>query len=313
MLTIAICTYNNANRLPRLIAELRKQRCPIPFEILVVDNNSSDTTQMVIDNLKTIDGPPLRSVVEKKQGIPFARNRAIEESLESKYLFFIDDDELPQPGWLSSAVSLFHKEHAQCVGGRIQCVFDPVKRPHWLEDELLGFLGEVDHGPGAFIIKNKQTPVWTGNIAYDISVFKIPEKYRFDVRYNRKGKGIGGGEDVIMFHTFLKDGIKMLYCPEMIINHYIEPWRLKRRYFLKLHFNTGRKFGQYQSGFFPKTVLGVPFFMISQAGSHLLKTIALYLKKDKKTMRQAMNVSHAVGMIYGRFLMWKEKELFHDI
>lgn len=307
MLTVAICTYNNAPRLPRLISELRNQECPVQFEILVVDNNSSDGTQMVLEKLKNQNGPPLRCVVEVNQGISFARNRAIEESLGSEYLFFIDDDELPQPGWISAAINTFHSESAQCIGGRIRCVFYPVKRPDWLENELLGFLGEVNYGSDTFIIKDKNTPIWTGNIAYKVSLFTESKKYRFDTRYNREGKGIGGGEDVMMFQSLLNDGIKMIYCPAMIIEHYIEPWRLKKRYFLKLHFNSGRKFGQYQSGDFQKTVFGIPFFMISQTMNHLIKTLIFFLKKDKKTIRQAMNFSHAAGMMYGRFLLWQQK------
>lgn len=307
MLTIAICTYNNADRLPRLISELRNQDCPVPFEILVIDNNSNDSTQMALAKLKNQNGTLLRCVVEVNQGISFARNRAIEESLESEYLFFIDDDELPRTGWLSSAVTAFQNQGAQCVGGRIRCVFVPAKRPDWLEDELLGFLGEVNYSPNTFCIKDKYTPIWTGNIAYRVSLFKETRKYRFDTRYNREGKGIGGGEDVMMFQSLLNDGIKMIYCPAMIIEHYIEPWRLKRRYFLKLHFNSGRKFGQYQSGHFQKTVFGIPFFMVSQAANHLIKTLIFFLKKDKKTIRQAMNFTHSAGVMYGRLLLWQEK------
>jgi len=307
MITIAICTFNNAGRLPVLITELRKQTCDELFEILVVDNNSKDETQAVVERLKVERGPALRSIVEFQQGIPFARNRAIEESLNSRFLFFIDDDELPEPGWLSSAFELFENKAVQCVGGRIRCVFEPVGRPSWLGDELLGFLGEVNHGPDAFCIKDRKTPIWSGNIAYRVSLFQQHKQYRFDHRYNRKGKGIGGGSNGIMFQTFLLDSVQMMYCPDMIINHYIEPWRLKRGYFLRLHFKSGTRHGQFQSEHYSKTVFGVPFFMISQTLRQSVKSLRYMVTKEKRMMRQAMNAAHAFGMIYGRFLFWINK------
>ena len=95
--TVALCTYNRADRLPSLIQALREQESPIPFEIPVVDNNSTDSTQAVLRDLASLKGPPIRFVSEIQQGIVYARNRAIEEAIKSLFLAFIDDDELPGP------------------------------------------------------------------------------------------------------------------------------------------------------------------------------------------------------------------------
>ena len=117
-LTVAVCTYNRAHRLPKLVRALRQQECPIPFEILIVDNNSTDGTQAVLEQLSLEDGHPLRFVKETQQGIVFARNRALEESLSSTYMAFLDDDELPLPGMLKAAIDALEREGADCVGGR---------------------------------------------------------------------------------------------------------------------------------------------------------------------------------------------------
>ena len=69
-MTVAICTYNGAAQLPGLIAALRRQTCPVPFEILIVDNNSTDNTAEVVARLADQPGAPLRRVVETEQGIP---------------------------------------------------------------------------------------------------------------------------------------------------------------------------------------------------------------------------------------------------
>ena len=162
-LTVAICTYNRAERLPKLIAALRQQRCCIPFEILVINNNSSDRTSEVLAALATEAGVSLRHVMETQQGIVFARNRAIDESSASDYLVFIDDDELPLTDFLQNAVTAFQQEGADCVGGPIRVRFVSGQRPDWLSDSLLGFLGELDHGREPLWIADFSTPLWNGS------------------------------------------------------------------------------------------------------------------------------------------------------
>lgn len=305
LITIALCSYNRAERLPPLVASLRAQKCDMPFDILIVDNNSTDNTQQVLASLTTQEGAPLRYVREIQQGIPFARNRALQECLNSEYMIFMDDDEIPNPGLLQAALRCLKDDGAECAGGRVKVCFGEGMRPNWLGDDLLGFLAEVDYGDDAFWITSESTPIWTANVAYRMSIFKERPGLRFNNRYNRLGKGIGGGSDLIMFRDMLALNIKMRYCPEMAVDHYVEEWRLKRRYFLKLHFISGRKTGQYQTEDYARTLLGIPFFMVAQSMRQLMRSLWMALKKDPGTLRQAMNWTHSMGMIYGRFLRWK--------
>ena len=220
MLTVAVCTYNRASSLRELITELRMQECPVPFEILVVDNNSSDNTAEAVREFDGLRAPIVRYVKEERQGIVYARNCAIDNSKDSKYLAFIDDDELPCPGWLNAAVDALEREGADCTGGEIRVRLSVMKQPKWLEGELFGFLGKLKHGDASFWITDSSTPVWSGNIAYKTSIFS--NGLRFDVRYNRAGNGIGGGSDAIMFRTLLECGAKIRYRHDMVIEHIVD-------------------------------------------------------------------------------------------
>lgn len=300
-LTFAICTYNRADRLPPLLAEMRAQACPVPFEVLVVDNNSSDFTPDVVAEIAALPGPTVRYVRETEQGIPFARNRALAEALDSEVLVFIDDDELPYPGLLETAFRALTEQGARCAGGRVEIVF-PGQRPRWLADDLLGFLAEVNHGEEPFWIKDPSTPIWTANIAYDMRLFRDSPELRFDARYNRRGHGVGGGSDAMMFRELLRRDVPILYCPQMRVQHHVEPWRMRRSYFLKLHFVAGRKYGQFQTGDYRRTLLGVPPFMIAAAARHWVRTAAMFLQRQPGVLRQAMNGTHAIGMVWGRML-----------
>ena len=115
-ITVAICCYNAAHYLPNLIEKLSIQECSIPFEVLIINNNSNDNTQELIARLAEVHNVTLRLVNEFEQGIAFARNRAIQESLSSRYLAFIDADELPKKFWLQAAINVLRDDEIDCVG-----------------------------------------------------------------------------------------------------------------------------------------------------------------------------------------------------
>lgn len=305
LLTFAFCTYNRADRLEKLVAAMRAQTCPVPFEILTINNNSSDNTAEVLARLAQLPGPTLRWVTEPVQGIVAARNRGISESLDSDILVYIDDDEIPLPGLIHAAADAILNEGAECAGGRVQMDFTTIKRPSWLEDDLLGFLAAVDHGPDAFWIKDTSNPVWTANVAYDMRLFRNNPGLRFDKRYDRIGNVVGGGSDAIMFRNLVEQGARIRYRPDMVVLHSVEAWRLKRRYFVRLHYLAGiRK--RHELPAHERTVFGVPLFMIGQLARHVYKAIALYAANRPGKLRQAMNASHAFGLMIGLHRRRKE-------
>jgi len=299
MLTFAFCTYKRADRLERLITTIRAQQCPVPFEILAINNNSPDNTLEILGRLAKKPGPTLRIVTEIEQGIVHARNRAIAESLDSDILVFIDDDELPLPGLIESAYHAIVNEEAECVGGKVEMDFSDHTRPTWLGNELLGFLAAVDHGDAPFWIQDTSTPIWTANIAYDMRIFRDNPDLRFDKRYNRKGADIGGGEDAILFRTLLERKVRLRYSPGMVVLHAVEPWRLKRRYFLKLHYRAGIRHGRNQLPDYPQKLLGVPPFLFNQFMRQSIKTLGILVRGKSGHLRQAMNAAHALGTIIG--------------
>jgi len=307
-LTVAFCTYNRASRLPALVAALRAQQCPLPFDILAVDNNSTDDTADVLSRLAGEPGAALHFSRECEQGIPYARNRALAEclALGSAYMLFMDDDELPGAGLLAAAVDALDRDGAEVAGGRVEIVFAPGERPRWLSDDLLGFLAEIDHGREAFWITDTSTPLWTANIAYRMDIFDRDPALRFDTRYNRLGHAVGGGSDAIMFRAMVGRGLRIRYRPDMVVEHYVDSWRLRRRYFLKLHFVAGRKHGQFQTGDYPRTAFGIPPFMLRQALAHWLKAAGMFLRRQPGVLRQAMNGTNALGMIWGRYLRHRQ-------
>lgn len=300
---VAICTYNRAVRLPALVSALRAQECHIPWRILFVDNNSTDDTSRVLEQLSQAPGVPLTWVREPKPGIVPARNRAVEECLNSDYMLVMDDDESPLAGWIASGLRALQEDGAECVGGRVRVRFDPVVRPRWLGDDLLGFLAQVEYGDAPFWIESEATPVWTANVGYRTALFR--SGLRFDARYSRVGNSVGGGEDVAMFQSLLGRRTKIRYAPDMVVEHSVEPWRLRRTYFLRLHYTSGYKSGRFEMRDRPGTVAGVPPYLLSLAAKQAGKMLATWLRRETGWLRQGMNFTHAVGLIAGCHGRWK--------
>lgn len=295
-LCVAICTYNSAPLLPRLLRAVGALACPVPYRICVVDNNSTDGTESLVRGLAPELPVPLQYVREPRQGIPYARNRAIEEAAEDTYLAFIDSDELPRERWLAAAHRGLHDHGAECVGGRIQ--LDLPERPPWLADSLLPFLGQVDHGGAPFTIADRSTPVWSGNVAYRTTLFA--DGLRFDTRYNRAGTGIGGGSDGILFRVLLERETVMRYEPEMAILHLIPPWKLRRGYFLRLHFKAGIKEGRYQAEApASRTIRGVPRYLFRQLLTRAGRAAGRTLRQDPEYVRELMNLAYHLGLMRG--------------
>ena len=130
--TVAIPTYNGSERLPKVLEKLRLQTDTEHFlwEIVLVDNNSNDDTAQVVQSYQANWHHPylLRYCFEEKQGLAFARQRAIEEA-KGEFIGFLDDDTLPKSDWVAAAYS-FGKSHLKvgAYGGQIHGEFE-VKPP----------------------------------------------------------------------------------------------------------------------------------------------------------------------------------------
>lgn len=300
MITFAVCTYNRAGLLPGVIRAMRGQNCAHSYEVLVVNNSSKDNTEAVLEGLGKEPGASMRVVCEAQQGIAFARNRALEEALASDYLAFIDDDEIPHENFLRAALDALDREGADCVGGPVRVVFPGAQRPDWLGDDLLPFLAETDYGDSAQWMGQLDGALWTANIAYRMEVFRNDASLRFDSRYNRKGKGVGGGEDVLMYRRFVDMDLRIRYRPDMVVDHHIEAWRLKRSYFIKLHYANGKRKGCHEMQVASDNLaFGVPYYLYRQLLEKLYKTVSAWIRRDPAWLRVAMNLSHCMGMMVG--------------
>ena len=295
-LTVALCTHNHEPRLERTLQALAHLRPPeSPWEFLVVDNASTDATAALLCDPRW--RPPhleLRVVRDSKLGLSHARNRAIAEA-RGEYIVFMDDDETPDPDWLRAFERAILAERPDALGGRIEVMFEDGERPVWLQDELLAFLGKLDHGGERRQLLDRQTPIFGGNFAFRRSLFA--HIGNFDANLGRRGTANVGGEDTEMYRRMIDAGCSVWWVPDAVIHHRIQVHKLRRRYFLDLHFRQGRVEGMRKRG---SCVRVPPAYLVPQFWRAIKGALAMRVRAGSHlSLRKEMNVAYFAGYLFG--------------
>ena len=119
-LSVIVCTYNRASLLTETLQLLANQTIPsnLQWEIVVVDNNSNDSTAQVVSSFASKSRFPTEYVFEKRQGLNYARNCGIAHS-HGAIVVFTDDDITPAREWIRTIIEAMHQHGADGVGGTV--------------------------------------------------------------------------------------------------------------------------------------------------------------------------------------------------
>ncbi len=309
-ISVILCTYNRAHNLPECLIHLDHQENTegINWELVVVDNNSSDDTHTVVEQLMKSCNMNIRYLFEEKQGLSHARNCGIDSS-DSPYVIFIDDDIRVDPTWLKAMHDTFKKKQCDAVGGPIKVV-SPQDLPSWILPEMYGFLGHVDYGDKITPLDGIKRFPFGGNMAFRrVALEKVG---RFDPNLGRKGEGgqreeLYKGEETDFFARLAEHGGSIWYNPQASVNHKILPYQLKRRFYLTIHYNQGYLRGKFDNEPYRRRLIGIPLFMFPQAvrafGTYLGKFLT---KGPSQSVRQLMTVAYFLGRMRSYTDSWKE-------
>src|SRR5437879_6003560 len=105
-ISLVICTRNRALQLERCLANLQQLSCPEKWELVIVDNGSSDNTQGVIDTFRRSLPCDLKVVVETTPGLGRARNLGW-QTASGDLVSFTDDDCYPERSFLGAVLHAF--------------------------------------------------------------------------------------------------------------------------------------------------------------------------------------------------------------
>ncbi|ASC70500.1 EAL domain-containing protein/glycosyl transferase [Halomicronema hongdechloris C2206] len=235
-ISVAIPTYNGAQRLPCLLDRLRSQQHVdhITWEIIVCDNNSLDETAQVTQQYqRTWTGAAeLQYCFVAEQGAAFARQRAV-ESARGKLIAFLDDDNLPEDDWVAKAWN-FAQQHPEAGAFGSQIHGDFEQAPPEEFKHIACFLAIVERGPNPhrYDQHTKVLPPGAGLVVRrDAWLQSVPRR----LFLNNKGKAAGlASEDLEAILYIRKAGWEVWYNPAMVVYHQIPKGRLQKEYLVTL-------------------------------------------------------------------------------
>ncbi|MEL7034317.1 MAG: glycosyltransferase family 2 protein [Cyanobacteria bacterium J06592_8] len=224
-----ICTHNRDNYLGAAIDSLLQQDFE-DYEVIVVDNASSDSTREVTE--ARLPHPKLTYVYEGVTGLSVARNRGAKEA-KSPILAYLDDDAVATPQWLGVLYQAYQEnEKLAIAGGKVTLIWpEGIEPPSWLSDTLAGNLGAYDLGGEIVTITNPGlTP---RGLNYSLRRSFLDQIGGFDPNLGRVGKNLLSNEELQMTELALEKGWQVAYLPEALVAHNVAPERVKRGWFME--------------------------------------------------------------------------------
>jgi len=224
-----ICTHNRDTYLGTAIDSLFAQNFVGTFEIVVVDNASSDRTREVVEARLT--DTRLHYVYESTVGLSVARNTGARIS-RSPVLAYLDDDAVASPAWLQTLYSAYRdNEKLAIAGGKVTLLWTAgTQPPCWLSAGLAGNLGAYDLGNEiVYVDRPGLTP---RGLNYSIRRAFLDQVGGFDVNLGRVGKNLLSNEELHLTELALQQGWQVAYLPTALVAHNVAPERLRRSWFL---------------------------------------------------------------------------------
>jgi glycosyltransferase involved in cell wall biosynthesis len=209
---------------------------PAGWEVLVVDNHSTDETRAVVEAFCHRCPGQFRYLFEPRPGKSYALNAGI-QAARGQLLAFIDDDVVVEPEWLHNLTTALENTPCAGVGGRI---LPPatVAFPGWLALQgpysLAGALALFDPGPQAAQLT---VAPFGANMAFRRAVFEKYGGFRTDLG---PPPSPTRGEDTEFCQRLLAAGESLRYQPSAVVRHAVPGDCLEQRYFLAWWFGHGR-------------------------------------------------------------------------
>lgn len=226
--SVVIATYNRAADLRGTLESLAGLRPDGEWEVIVVDNNSSDATREVVETAARTFPVALRYVFEREQGRSPALNAGIRLARGS-IIATTDDDVRVDPDWLDRAAEGLARLQCDYVGGRVLPIWGAAP-PAWLPNrggKHWAVIALLDYGPEP-VEFGSRVPLGV-NMAFRRDAFD--RAGLLDPQTGRKAGTLLGQEVREWCIRARAAGLRGFYVPGLAVRHIIPASRLNKAYF----------------------------------------------------------------------------------
>jgi glycosyltransferase involved in cell wall biosynthesis len=297
-ITVAICTWNRCDLLRQTLEGLTRLKVPshLTWELLVVNNNSTDDTDAVVAQFA--DRLPIRVTHESQAGLSHARNCAMAEA-RADLLLFTDDDVLVDPNWLTAfADAAARAPQVAAFGGPVEPWF-----PSRIDSVIMqafpivasGFCG-IDHGPNERMLKDDEE-VYGACMGFRRSQL---HGLTFNTTIGPVGASAAVGDETDFLSRLREAGGRVVWVPKMKLRHYVDPGRATLPYLRKYHDQKGQQWVRSLGVPEGAQVLGAPRWLWRKAAEAQLRSMwYAIIQRRVPSLEQRRRYWWLKGMIKG--------------
>lgn len=248
------------------------------FELLVVDNGSTDASLTTIATELSGAAFPWRVIEEPTPGVNSARNSGLREA-QGDLLVFVDSDVHIHPGWLAAYLDAAERyPEAALFAGRVRVGTVEGDIPAWLDIDgpwkRACIVVQVDYGaePALWPLNRERGPVGP-NMAFRRATFR--RVGGFDTRFGLRPGSLVAGAEAEFFERLGRQGVRFAWVPEAVVDHPLKRGQISRRYFLDRLHGIGRVASRIDAlrGETPRRVCGLTLYRLPE----LARALALWL------------------------------------
>jgi glycosyltransferase involved in cell wall biosynthesis len=232
-ISVIVCSHNGAARLPTTLLHLKSQRSTtVPWEVLLVDNASTDNTSEVARACWEGGPVPLRVISEPRLGVRYARERGFVEA-HNEYLGFVDDDNWVARDWVATAHQIIASDSQLGAVGSVLMPACQVPSPAWFDNfhSSYAVLTYTD------LLQMSQPPksLPTAGLCIRKKAWEMLVQKGFHFLLSGSvGDNVQGGEDTELTLALRLSGWNLRIDPRLQIQHFMSARRLTWEYLRKL-------------------------------------------------------------------------------
>lgn len=228
---VRICTvtYLRPEGLERLLRAIEALQIPsrVRLSLIVVDNDPEGSGRAVVDDRRPHLGFPVTYEIESERGVAAVRNRALQLALAdgADWIAWMDDDEMPEPQWLTSILQVQAATDADVVLGPNEPAFEP---------------GSVDWVTTSGLLHNERFTTGesfpyfhTRTSGVLLRASQVPPE-GFDAAH-----GLTGGEDRVFFTRMHRAGAKFVYDNDAVMHEFVPASRARPSWLLRRWYRIG--------------------------------------------------------------------------
>jgi glucosyl-dolichyl phosphate glucuronosyltransferase len=303
-ISVILCTRNRCAGLGKALDGVAASQLPdcLEWEVLVVDNDSTDRTREVVEEFCRRHPEHFRYLFEPHPGKAYALNTGVQQA-QGEILAFVDDDVTVEPTWLYNLTSSLQDGNCSGTGGRI-LPETPIPPAKWfsLDGDAMGPLVIFDQGDLAGPLFN--APYGT-NMAFRKAMFEKYGPFRVDLS-PLPGDAIKN-EDVEFGLRLLGAGEPLRYEPSAVVYHWVKESRITKSYMRRWHFDKGRSdmrlFGARVAGRW--SICGISLRMLRRPIRWSVQSVLTV--DPRKRFACTLKVCRAAGEIVECFRLWRNR------